>query len=93
MRGRDFLRVEAGSSRLFLCPATGRALSVGTPRKEVNMVVSGAWNLVWILPVLVMVYHAVFCRRDEPSQRIVAILGGFAGIVGAAAAALREWLR
>ncbi|MGE0215356.1 MULTISPECIES: hypothetical protein [Mycobacteriaceae] len=57
------------------------------------MVVSGAWNLVWILPVLVMVYHAVFCRRDEPSQRIVAILGGFAGIVGAAAAALREWLR
>ncbi|WP_283614047.1 hypothetical protein [Mycolicibacterium poriferae] len=57
------------------------------------MVVSGAWNLVWILPVLAMVYQAVFCRRDEPSERIVAILGGFAGIVGAAAAALREWLR
>lgn len=57
------------------------------------MVVSGAWNLIWILPVLVMVYQAVFCRRDEPSERIVAILGGFAGIVGAAATALREWLR
>ena len=57
------------------------------------MVVSGAWNLVWILPVLAMVYQAVFCRRDEPSERIVAILGGLAGIVGAAAAALREWLR
>ncbi|GAA1700990.1 hypothetical protein MMUR_00240 [Mycolicibacterium murale] len=57
------------------------------------MDVSGAWNLVWILPVLVMFYQAVFCRRDEPSERIVAILGAFAGIVGAAAAALREWLR
>ncbi|MCG7598051.1 hypothetical protein ACAG24_028550 [Mycobacterium sp. pW049] len=57
------------------------------------MLVSGAWNLVWILPVLVMVYQAVFCRRDEPSERIVAILGGFAGIVGAAATALREWFR
>jgi hypothetical protein len=86
-------RVEAGSSRLFLCPATGRALSVGTPRKEVNVVVSDAWNLVWILPVLVMVYRAVFCPRDEPSERIVAILGGLAGIVGAAAVALREWRR
>ena len=57
------------------------------------MVVSDAWNLVWILLVLVMVNRAVFCRRDEPSQRIVAILGGFAGIVGAAATALREWFR
>jgi hypothetical protein len=93
MRGRAYLRVEAGSSRLFLCPTIGRALSVGTPRKEVNVVVSDAWNLVWILPVLVMVYRAVFCPRDEPSERIVAILGGFAGIVGAAAVALREWRR
>jgi hypothetical protein len=76
-----------------LCPATGRALSVGTPRKKVNVVVSDAWNLVWILPVLVMVYRAVFCPRDEPSERIVAILGGLAGIVGAAAVALREWRR
>lgn len=57
------------------------------------MVVSDAWNLVWILPVLVMVYRAVFCPRDEPSERIVAILGGLAGIVGAAAVALREWRR
>ena len=57
------------------------------------MVVSDAWNLVWILLVLVMVNRAVFCRRDEPSERIVAILGGFAGIVGAAATALREWFR
>ncbi|HEX7825197.1 MAG TPA: hypothetical protein VF477_09865 [Mycobacterium sp.] len=57
------------------------------------MVVSDAWNLVWILPVLVMVYRAVFCPRDEPSERIVAILGGFAEIVGAAAVALREWRR
>ena len=57
------------------------------------MLVSGAWNLVWILPVLVMVYQAVFCRRDEPSERIVALLGGFAGIVGAAATALREGFR
>ncbi|MFV9633936.1 hypothetical protein [Mycobacterium neumannii] len=57
------------------------------------MVISDAWNLVWILLVLVMVNRAVFCRRDEPSERIIAILDGLAGIVGAAAAALREWRR
>ena len=50
------------------------------------MVVSGAWNLIWILPVLVMVYQAVFCRRDEPMERIIAFLKGLAEIV-------REWRR
>lgn len=85
-RARLVSRVEAGSSRLFLCPAIGRALSVGTPRKEVNVVVSDAWNLVWILLVLMMVNRAVFCRRDEPMERIIAFLKGLAEIV-------REWRR
>ncbi|AFM20268.1 hypothetical protein Mycch_5628 (plasmid) [Mycolicibacterium chubuense NBB4] len=53
------------------------------------MVISDVWNLVWILPVLAMVNRAVFCPRDEPSERIVAILDGLARI----AAALREWRR
>ena len=53
------------------------------------MVVSDAWNLVWILLVLMMVNRAVFCRRDEPMERIIAFLNGLAEI----AAALREWRR
>lgn len=57
------------------------------------MVVSDVWNLVWILLVLVMVNRAVFCRRDEPMERIIAFLKVLAEIVGAAAAALREWRR
>jgi len=68
-----------------LCPATGRALSVGTPLKEVNVVASNAWNLVWILLVLAMVNRAVFCRRDEPMKRIVAFLSGLAKAAAAAA--------
>ncbi|ABM14046.1 MULTISPECIES: hypothetical protein [Mycolicibacterium] len=57
------------------------------------MVVSDAWNLVWILLVLVMVNRAVFCRRDEPMERIIAFLKGLTELVGAAAVALREWRR
>ena len=57
------------------------------------MVISDAWNLVWILLVLVMVNRAVFCRRDEPMQRIIAFLKGLAEVLAAAASALREWRR
>ena len=57
------------------------------------MLVSGAWNLVWILLVLMMVNRAVFCRRDEPMERIIAFLKGLAEIVGAVTVALREWRR
>jgi hypothetical protein len=57
------------------------------------VVVSDAWNLVWILLVLVMVNRAVFCRRDEPMERIIAFLKGLTELVGAAAVALREWRR
>jgi hypothetical protein len=85
--------LKPGYCPAFLCPTTGRALSVGTPRKEVNVVVSDAWNLVWILLVLVMVNRAVFCRRDEPMERILAFLKGLAEILGTVAAALREWRR
>ncbi|MGY4647670.1 hypothetical protein [Mycobacterium sp. URHB0021] len=49
------------------------------------MVVSNAWNLVWILPVLVMVSRAVFCSREEPMDRIVALLSGLAKAAAAAA--------
>lgn len=57
------------------------------------MVVSDAWNLFWILLVLVMVNRAVFCRRAEPMERILAFLKGLAEILGAVATALREWRR
>lgn len=57
------------------------------------MVVSNAWNPVWILLVLVMVNRAVFCRRDGPMERIIAFLKGLAEVLTAAASALREWRR
>jgi hypothetical protein len=57
------------------------------------VVISDVWNLVWILPVLAMVNRAVFCRRDEPMERIIAFLKGLAEIFGAVATALREWRR
>lgn len=93
MRGRAICASKPGLPGFFCARPHGRALSVGTPRKEVNVVASDAWNLVWILLVLMMVNRAVFCRRDEPMERIIAFLKGLAEIVGAVTVALREWRR
>jgi hypothetical protein len=86
MKGRAYLRVFVPGHR------SGTFCWYTSP-KGVNVVVSDAWNLVWILLVLVMVNRAVFCRRDEPMERIIAFLKGLAEIVSAAAVALREWRR
>ena len=54
------------------------------------MALSNAWNLVWILILLWMVNRAVFCRREEPMQRIIAWTKALAEAAVAVADALRR---
>ena len=64
------------------------------------MALSDAWNLVWILVLLLMVitllacapllHRAVFCRRDEPMQRLIAFIKALAELAAAVADALHR---
>lgn len=84
MKKACLLRVESRVFPAFFVPGHRSGTFCWSPRKEVNVVVSDAWNLVWILLVLVMVNRAVFSRRDEPMERIIAFLKGLAGDSGRA---------